>query len=61
MLSALLATSYAFTKTFGLLVVFLGIGLIVNIIILIIAFQIRGEREQNRAPVGEPDRTAHPV
>lgn len=57
MLPTLLATSYAFTKTFGLLVVFLGIGLLVNIIILIIAFQIRGEREQNRAELTEPDRT----
>jgi len=60
MFPALLATSYAFTKTFGLLVVFLGIGLLVNIILVIIALQIRGERQQNRARASEPDRT-HPV
>jgi hypothetical protein len=57
MLTGLLATSYAFTKTFGLLVVFLGIGVLVNVIILYIAFQIRGEREQNRADLTAPDRT----
>jgi hypothetical protein len=56
-MSAVLATSYAFTKTFGLLVVFLGIGLLVNVIILYIAFQVRGERQQNRADLTEPDRT----
>jgi hypothetical protein len=61
MLPTLLATSVAFTKTFGLLVVFLGIGLLVNIIILYIAFQIRGERQQNRADLIEPDRTTRPI
>lgn len=61
MLPSLLATSYAFTKTFGLLVVFLGIGLLVNIIILIIAFQIRGERQQNRAELTEASDRTHPV
>jgi hypothetical protein len=44
----ILATSYAFTKTFGLLVVFIGIGVIVNLIIAFIAVQVHGEREQNR-------------
>jgi hypothetical protein len=43
----LLATSEAFVKTFGLLVTFLGIGLIVNIILIYIAIQIRGEHRQN--------------
>jgi hypothetical protein len=44
----ILAVSAAFTKTFGLLVVFLGIGIVVNILIGYIAVQVRGEREQNR-------------
>jgi hypothetical protein len=56
-MSALLATSYAFTKTFGLIVVFGGIGLIVNVILVFIAIQIRGERHQNQAQLSEPDRT----
>jgi hypothetical protein len=44
----LIATSEAFSKTFGLIVTFGGIGLIVNIIIVYIAIQIRGERRQNQ-------------
>lgn len=44
----ILATSYAFTKTFGLLIVFIGIGIVVNAIIAFIALQIYGERQQNR-------------
>jgi hypothetical protein len=44
----ILAFSAAFTKTFGLLVVFVGIGIVVNILIAYIAVQVRGEREQNR-------------
>ncbi|HEX3510024.1 MAG TPA: hypothetical protein VHT27_02875 [Solirubrobacteraceae bacterium] len=43
-----LAASQAFSKTFGLIVVFGGIGVIVNIIIVYIAVQIRGERRQNQ-------------
>jgi hypothetical protein len=43
----LIAASEAFAKTFGLLVTFLGIGVIVNAIIVYIAIQIRGERRQN--------------
>jgi hypothetical protein len=54
---SVLATSYAFTKTFGLIVVFGGIGLIVNAILVLIAIQIRGERQQNQAQLTEPDRT----
>jgi hypothetical protein len=45
---ALLAASAAFSKTFGLLVTFIGIGIIVNVIIAYIAVQIIGERRQNR-------------
>ncbi len=52
-----LATDEAFAKTFGLVIVFGGIGIIVNVIIVIIALQIRGERQQNQAHLAEPDRT----
>ncbi len=44
----ILASSEAFTKTFGLAVTFLGIGVIVTVIVVYIAVQIRGERAQNR-------------
>lgn len=43
-----LAFSEAFAKTFGLVVVFGGIGVIVNVLLLYIAIQIRGERRENR-------------
>jgi hypothetical protein len=43
----LVAASEAFSKTFGLAVTFLGIGVIVNIIIIYIAIQVRGEHRQN--------------
>jgi hypothetical protein len=42
-----LAASAAFSKTFGLIVTFGGIGIIVNILLVYIAVQIRGERRQN--------------
>jgi hypothetical protein len=44
----ILAASAALEKTFGLIVVFGGIGVIVNAIVVYIAIQIRGEREQNK-------------
>ena len=44
----LIATDEAFVKTFGLIVTFGGIGVIVNIILVYIAVQIRGERLQNK-------------
>jgi acid phosphatase family membrane protein YuiD len=43
----LIAASQAFSMTFGLAVTFLGIGVIVNIIIVYIAIQVRGEHRQN--------------
>jgi hypothetical protein len=43
-----LAASEAFIKTFGLIVTFGGIGVLVNIILVYVAVQIRGERRQNR-------------
>jgi hypothetical protein len=42
-----IGASEAFIKTFGLIVTFGGIGVIVNIILVYIAVQIRGERRQN--------------
>ena len=42
-----IATNEAFSKTFGLIVTFGGIGLIVNIIIVYILFLVRGEHRQN--------------
>lgn len=43
----LLAASAAFTKDVGLIATFGGIGVVVNVIIVYIAIQIRGERRQN--------------
>ncbi len=44
----IIATGEAFTKTFGLVAIFGGIGLVVNAIIAYIAIQVRGEHEQNK-------------
>jgi hypothetical protein len=43
-----LAISEAASKTIGLAVTFGGIGLLVNVILIVIALQIRGERRQNQ-------------
>jgi hypothetical protein len=43
-----IGASEAFIKTFGLIITFGGIGVIVNLIIVYIAIQIRGERRQNQ-------------
>ncbi|HEY1688784.1 MAG TPA: hypothetical protein VGF95_07940 [Solirubrobacteraceae bacterium] len=43
-----LAVSTAFTKTFGLIMTFGGIGVVVNALVIYIAIQIKGERDQNR-------------
>ena len=57
-----LATDAATSKTIGLLITFVGIGILVNVIIVYIAFLIRGERKQNqeylasrRPPAGPED------
>src|SRR5271167_97599 len=42
--SMLLAASPAVTKDIGLIVTFVGIGIIVNVIVVFIAVQVRGER-----------------
>jgi hypothetical protein len=44
----LIAASEAFSKTFGLAVTFGGIGVVVNVIVVYIAIQVRGERRQNQ-------------
>jgi hypothetical protein len=56
-MTVLLATSEAFSKTFGLIVVFGGIGVLVNIIIVYIASQVRGERHQNQGHLSGPEST----
>ncbi len=43
----LLASSEATSHTIGLLITFVGIGIIVNIIVVYILVQVRGERGQN--------------
>jgi heme/copper-type cytochrome/quinol oxidase subunit 2 len=44
----LLAASAAFSKDVGLLATFLGIGVIVNVIVMFIVVLVRGERQQNQ-------------
>ena len=44
----LLAASKAFVTPFGLAVTFGGIGVVVNLIVVYIAVQVRGERRQNQ-------------
>jgi hypothetical protein len=44
----LLAASKAFSMDVGLIATFGGIGVIVNLILVVIAVQVRGERRQNR-------------
>ncbi|MEA2140244.1 MAG: hypothetical protein QOC91_343 [Solirubrobacteraceae bacterium] len=43
-----LAISQALSMDIGLLATFLGIGVVVNVIVVYIAIQIRGERQQNQ-------------
>jgi hypothetical protein len=44
----LLLASAAVSKDIGLLATFLGIGLIVNVIVVFIAVLVRGEHQQNK-------------
>lgn len=46
----LLAASPAFVRDVGLIVTFIGIGVLVNVIVVYIAVQVRGEYQQNRQP-----------
>jgi hypothetical protein len=43
-----LAVSEAVSKDIGLIATFAGIGVFVNVLIVFIAIQIRGERRQNQ-------------
>jgi hypothetical protein len=52
-LAAVFATSTAFKFTFGLLVTFLGIGVIANVLIGYAVIQVLGERQQNAEHRGE--------
>ncbi|HEY2283293.1 MAG TPA: hypothetical protein VGH60_07070 [Solirubrobacteraceae bacterium] len=54
-MTALLAS--ATSVDVGLIVTFIGIGVLVNIFVVLIAIQIRGERQQNQAYLTKPDRT----
>ncbi len=44
----LLASTPAFSKDVGLIITFIGIGIVVNVIVVYIAIQVRGERQQNQ-------------
>jgi hypothetical protein len=44
----ILAANRAVAEDVGLIATFGGIGVVVNVIIVYIAIQIRGERQQNR-------------
>jgi hypothetical protein len=44
----LLAVSAAVSKDIGLIATFGGIGVVVNVIIVFIAVQVRGEHQQNQ-------------
>jgi hypothetical protein len=44
----LLAASEAVSKDIGLIATFIGIGIVVNVILVYIAIQVRGEYLQNR-------------
>ena len=48
MLAQILAANAAFSKDVGLIVTFIGIGILVNIILVLIAVLVRGEHQQNR-------------
>jgi len=44
----MLLTSAAVTKDVGLIATFIGIGVIVNLIVVFVLVQVRGEHQQNR-------------
>ena len=43
----MLAVSRAFVSTFGLIVTFGGIGVVVNVLLVYVAVQVRGEHQKN--------------
>jgi hypothetical protein len=54
----LLAASAAFSKDVGLIATFGGIGVVVNVILVYIAIQVRGERRQNQEYLESRRRTS---
>ena len=44
---AVLAVSRALVDTFGLIATFGGIGVVVNVVVIYIFIQVRGEHQQN--------------
>jgi hypothetical protein len=44
----LLATSPAFSKDVGLIITFIGLGVVVGIMVVYMVIQLRGEHIQNR-------------
>lgn len=44
----LAVANQAFAKDVGLIATFIGIGVVVNVIVVFIAIQVRGERHQNQ-------------
>jgi hypothetical protein len=49
-----LAISRALSMDIGLIATFGGIGVVVNVIVVYIAVQIRGERQQNKQSREQP-------
>jgi hypothetical protein len=56
----LLAASAAFSKDVGLIITFVGIGVVVNVIVVYTAIQVRGERSQNREYLSSRRRSPGP-
>jgi hypothetical protein len=56
----LLAASAAFSKDVGLIITFVGIGVVVNVIVVYVAIQVRGERAQNREHLSSHRRASGP-
>ena len=56
----LLAASAAFSKDVGLIVTFVGIGAVVNVILVYVAIQVRGERGQNQEHLSSGRRSSGP-
>ncbi len=52
----MLAASPAFVRDVGLIITFIGIGVLVNVIVVYIAVQVRGEYQQNREPASSRQR-----
>jgi|GEM_PF-1316754 len=44
----MLAFSKAFSETFGLVATFIGIGIVVNVLIVYVIVQVRGEHQRNQ-------------